>query len=133
VARPALDETELPATVHGRRSSRDTSDRSAVAVARRVAARTRRGARCVVSVLPLNPAEDIARTLVVVSDTTDRTRLERMRRDFVANASHELKTPTAAIHLLAESAMSAAETATPNRRSRSRAASRRSRRASADS
>ncbi|MBW6467927.1 MAG: GHKL domain-containing protein, partial [Coriobacteriia bacterium] len=32
-----------------------------------------------------------------------------VRRDFVANASHELKTPTAAIHLLAESAANAAE------------------------
>jgi signal transduction histidine kinase len=35
-------------------------------------------------------------------------RLDRVRRDFVINASHELKTPTAGIMLLAESAGSAA-------------------------
>lgn len=48
------------------------------------------------------------RVLVVVSDITERAQLERVRRDFVANASHELKTPVAAIQLLAESAETAA-------------------------
>jgi two-component system, OmpR family, phosphate regulon sensor histidine kinase PhoR len=62
-----------------------------------------------IHVLPLNHTDAYRRTLVVVSDTTERTRLERVRRDFVANASHELKTPAAAIHLLAESAAHAAE------------------------
>jgi len=61
-----------------------------------------------VSVLPLNHTDAFRRTIVVVSDTTERTHLDRIRRDFVANASHELKTPTAAIHLLAESAAHAA-------------------------
>ncbi len=61
------------------------------------------------SILPLNHTEADRRTIVVVSDTTERTQLERVRRDFVANASHELKTPTAAIHLLAESAAHAAK------------------------
>lgn len=61
-----------------------------------------------ISVLPLNHTETHRRTLVVVSDTTERTRLDRVRRDFVANASHELKTPAAAIHLLTESAAHAA-------------------------
>lgn len=61
-----------------------------------------------VLVVPLNPGPNHARSLVVVSDITERIRVDQVRRDFVANASHELKTPTAAIHLLAESAADAA-------------------------
>lgn len=60
------------------------------------------------TVLPLNPTDAYRRTLVVVSDITERTHIDQVRRDFVANASHELKTPTAAIHLLAESIATAA-------------------------
>jgi len=40
--------------------------------------------------------------LVIIDDVTDRRRLEGVRRDFVANISHELKTPVGAIGLLAE-------------------------------
>ena len=42
------------------------------------------------------------RTLVVVQDETERKRVESIRRDFVANASHELKTPVASIMAGAE-------------------------------
>ncbi|HEX5938442.1 MAG TPA: ATP-binding protein [Actinomycetota bacterium] len=49
----------------------------------------------------ITPATDGA-TLVVVRDVTERRRLEAMRRDFVANASHELKTPAATIQAAAE-------------------------------
>jgi two-component system sensor histidine kinase SenX3 len=40
--------------------------------------------------------------LLVVSDVTEARRLEAVRRDFVANASHELKTPVATIRAAAE-------------------------------
>ncbi|MGH9275850.1 MAG: sensor histidine kinase [Acidimicrobiales bacterium] len=40
--------------------------------------------------------------LVVIDDVTERRRLEAVRRDFVANISHELKTPIGALGLLAE-------------------------------
>jgi len=58
-------------------------------------------------VVPLGEAGS-GGTLAVVSDITERARLDAMRRDFVANASHELKTPVAGIQLLAESAETAA-------------------------
>jgi two-component system sensor histidine kinase SenX3 len=47
--------------------------------------------------------------LVLVDDRTEAHRLEDMRRDFVANISHELKTPIGAIGLLAEALDAAAD------------------------
>ncbi len=61
-----------------------------------------------VTVVPLKPADAGPRTLVVITDITEIRRLDAVRRDFVANASHELKTPASAIQLLAEAADSAA-------------------------
>jgi two-component system sensor histidine kinase SenX3 len=48
-------------------------------------------------------------TLLVLRDITERERVEQMRRDFVANTSHELKTPVGAVSLLAEAVESAAD------------------------
>ncbi len=42
------------------------------------------------------------RVLLVVSDVTERHRVESMRREFVADASHELKTPVASVLASAE-------------------------------
>ena len=47
--------------------------------------------------------------LIVIRDITEHERVEEMRRDFVSNTSHELKTPVGAITLLAEAIDSAAE------------------------
>jgi two-component system sensor histidine kinase SenX3 len=47
--------------------------------------------------------------LLLVDDRTDAYRLDAMRRDFVANISHELKTPIGAIGLLAEALHTAAD------------------------
>jgi two-component system sensor histidine kinase SenX3 len=51
---------------------------------------------------PLDDARRTVGAVVVIDDLTERRRLEAMRRDFVANISHELKTPVGALGLLAE-------------------------------
>lgn len=48
------------------------------------------------------PFNDDSRVLLVVVDITDRERTDSIRRDFVANASHELKTPVSTIIASAE-------------------------------
>lgn len=45
---------------------------------------------------------ELAGSLVTISDVTEHVRLDAVRTDFVANISHELKTPVGAMSLLAE-------------------------------
>ncbi|MFE3428583.1 sensor histidine kinase [Streptomyces sp. NPDC059171] len=47
--------------------------------------------------------------LLLVEDLTEARRIEAVRRDFVANVSHELKTPTGALSLLSEAVMDASD------------------------
>jgi len=47
--------------------------------------------------------------LLLAEDRTESYRLEEVRRDFVANISHELKTPIGAVSLLAEALVSASD------------------------
>jgi signal transduction histidine kinase len=44
---------------------------------------------------------------LVVDDLTETKRVEAVRRDFVANVGHEIKTPVGALQLLAEAALDA--------------------------
>lgn len=48
-------------------------------------------------------------TVIIAVDKTEFRRLDEVRRDFVANISHELKTPIGAVTLLAEALVEAAD------------------------
>ena len=54
------------------------------------------------------PVGDDGSVLLVLRDVTASKRMEHIRRDFVANASHELKTPAASIRATAETIRTAA-------------------------
>jgi two-component system sensor histidine kinase SenX3 len=58
-----------------------------------------------VRVAPLSPTA----ALVLVEDLSEALRIDAVRRDFVANVSHELKTPVGALSLLAEAVQSASD------------------------
>ncbi|TAM92657.1 MAG: two-component sensor histidine kinase [Jatrophihabitans sp.] len=55
-----------------------------------------------VSAVPFTDGETIGALALLLDDLTEQRRLEAVRRDFVANVSHELKTPVGALTLLAE-------------------------------
>lgn len=55
-----------------------------------------------VEAFPLDDGRRAVGAAAVVEDVSERRRLEAVRRDFVANISHELKTPIGALALLAE-------------------------------
>jgi two-component system phosphate regulon sensor histidine kinase PhoR len=54
------------------------------------------------------PGEPVPGAVLVIHDITELRRLERMRQDFVANASHELKTPLGAIRAYTETLLDGA-------------------------
>jgi two-component system sensor histidine kinase SenX3 len=76
--------------------------RSAVEIARGPIGSGKRELK--VTVTPLN---DEGMVLVLISDESEARRIDAVRRDFVANVSHELKTPIGALALLSEAILGA--------------------------
>jgi two-component system, OmpR family, sensor histidine kinase SenX3 len=70
-----------------------------------------------VRVFPLTgPEYPPGHVAVEASDVTEAHRVARVRRDFVANVSHELKTPVGALALLAETLLDASDDPEASRR-----------------
>ena len=59
--------------------------------------------------LGAGPAVQPGPVALVLQDVTEARRVEAVRRDFVANVGHELKTPVGALALLAEAVQGAAD------------------------
>ncbi|AGW13903.1 sensor histidine kinase [Megalodesulfovibrio gigas] len=55
-----------------------------------------------VSITPFRDAHAVRKLVLVFRDVTEAHRLERVRRDFIANASHEMRTPLTTIAGYAE-------------------------------
>jgi two-component system sensor histidine kinase SenX3 len=63
-----------------------------------------------IAAVPLDDGARSTGALAVIEDVSERRRLEAVRRDFVANISHELKTPVGALGVLAETIASETDT-----------------------
>ncbi len=61
--------------------------------------------------VPLSSGHSVA----FIEDISERRRIDQIRTDFVANVSHELKTPIGAMSVLAETLLDEADQATINR------------------
>lgn len=55
-----------------------------------------------VHAVPITASAEVVGALAVIDDVTDHHRIEKTRRDFIANLSHELRTPVGAVSLLGE-------------------------------
>ena len=97
-----LDNVELRALVRSARTA---------GIARADTLRIRRGGLSAESRLVAARASVLSPrlALLIVRDISEQERVEQMRQDFVANTSHELKTPVGAVSLLAEAIESAAD------------------------
>lgn len=67
-------------------------------------------------VAPVRSGGGVSGAVAITQDLTETRRLERVRRDFVANASHELRTPVANIRAGAETILDDPENAALIRR-----------------
>ena len=95
IRRDAIRIPEIATTVRAARQSGRTEQRD---MSLRRPGRRQSDIRLRVRATPMSEGA----AMVLVEDVTEAERLDHARRDFVANVSHELKTPIGALSLLAE-------------------------------
>jgi two-component system sensor histidine kinase SenX3 len=105
-----VDTLAFPGLLSVARKSLETGDHMMVSVDLPMGRLGREPIALAVTAVPLPGSDDrTAAVCLLLADVSEQRRLEAVRRDFVANVSHELKTPVGALTLLAEAIQDAAE------------------------
>ncbi len=105
-----IDTLAFPGLVSVARKSFETGEHLTVAVDLPMGRLGREPIALAVTAVPLRGADErTAAVCLLLADVSEQRRLEAVRRDFVANVSHELKTPVGALTLLAEAIQDAAD------------------------
>ncbi|SHH18287.1 two-component system, OmpR family, sensor histidine kinase SenX3 [Jatrophihabitans endophyticus] len=106
-----VDTLAFPGLVAVARKSLETGEYDSASIDLPIGRLGREPIALSVTGVPLLPGPDerVAAVCLLLSDVSELRRLEAVRRDFVANVSHELKTPVGALTLLAEAIQDAAD------------------------
>ena len=106
-----VDTLAFPGLVAVARTSLETGRNGSATIDLPIGRLGREPISLAVNAVPLLPGPDerVAAVCLLLADMSEMRRLEAVRRDFVANVSHELKTPVGALTLLAEAIQDAAD------------------------
>lgn len=105
------DTLAFPGLVAVARRSLETGENASATIDLPIGRLGREPISLAVNAVPLlrDPDDRATAVCLLLNDMSEMRRLEAVRRDFVANVSHELKTPVGALTLLAEAIQDAAD------------------------
>jgi two-component system sensor histidine kinase SenX3 len=105
-----VDTLAFPGLVSIARKAMESSEHVTASVDLPIGRLGREPIALAVTAVPLPGSDErTSAVCLLLADVSEQRRLEAVRRDFVANVSHELKTPVGALTLLAEAIQDAAD------------------------